>query len=723
VVFISEIPLISQENHPSLIFKTTILGVENIDETISNNEQPGSFLYKEVDSSKIMEDAIALYDNFTTHGNMKMLEKAILQFQMLARLVSEDHPEFPLILNNLGIALGRRFEELDYLADLNNSMMYFQVAINFTPDNHPNRPRYLSNLGNTLGTRFQRLGNLTDIDHAISQHQVAVDLVPDNHLEKPNHLLNLGISLQIRFQHFGNLIDIDQAIKNVQAAVDLIPEGHPDKPDYLSNLGSLLAVRFQYLGDIADINHAIVRQEAAFNLTPDHHSDKCARFQYLGQSLMARFRSLGHFIDIDHAIARLHAAVDLSPSTHPHKPSRLNSLGFSFYLRFLELGDFVDIDNAISYQQAAVKLTPDGHPEKPTFLDDLGTSFYVRFEHFRNIPNRKDSIARSDSYDAQAALSYLSAAATSPVGPPKTRFCAAKKWIHVASLLSHHSLFSAYDHAFRLMPIVTWLGLPAFDQQESLVTIDETARDAAAVAISLGKYKKALEWLEQGRHMVWNQMLQLQTPVDQLHDVNPELADRLIHISRLLDQGTRRGDLREGYIRTKEEEVSRYRALTTEWNTIIEQVRALPSFENFLKSPTSSALMMVPQQDPVIILNMTKNRCDALAIVSGVDEVIHIPLPNITSSRVAELRDELKDQLYSNGIRMKGESTAERINDDKNDGGCEDILAELWNGLVRPVMGSLVFSVKTSYRHPSKILTTVLPVSSRYSSTNLVVCH
>jgi hypothetical protein len=715
--------LTSYKNSPSLIFKTTVLDVENIDEAISDNEQPGSLLYEEADASKIMEDAIALYDNFTGHGNMEMLEKAILQFQMLARLVSEDHPEFPLILNNLGIALGRRFEELDYLADLNNSMMYFQVAINFTPDSHPNRPRYLSNLGNTLGTRFQRLGNLTDIDHAISHHQAAVDLVPDNHLEKPDHLLNLGISLQIRFQHLGNLVDIDQAIKNVQAAVDLIPEGHPDKPGYLSSLGSLLAVRFQDLGNIADINHAIARQEAALDLTPDHHFDKCARFQYLGQSLMARFRSLGHIADIDQAIEKLYAAVDLSPSTHPHKPSRLNSLGFSLYLRFIELGDFADIDDAILCQRAAINLAPDGHPEKPTFLDDLGTSFYARFEYFRNIPNSKNNIARSDSYDARAALSYLSAAAKSPVGPPKARFCSAKKWIHVASRINHDSLLSAYDHAFRLMPFVTWLGLPVFDRQEHLVTIDETARDAAAVAISLGKYNKALEWLEQGRHMVWNQMLQLRTPVDQLHDVNPELADRLLHISRLLDQGTRSGDLREGYIRTKEEEVSRYRALTTEWNTIIEQVRALPSFENFLKSPTSSALMMVPQQDPLIILNMTKKRCDALAIVSGVDEVIHIPLPNITSSRVAELRDELKDQLYSNGIRVKGECTAERINDDNNDGNCEDILAELWNGLVRPVMGSLAFSVKTSYRHPSKILITVLPVSSRYSSTNLVVCH
>jgi hypothetical protein len=42
------------------------------------------------------------------------------------------------------------------------------------------------------------------------------------------------------------------------------------------------------------------------------------------------------------------------------------------------------------------------------------------------------------------------------------------------------------------------------------------ASEAAAAAISAKQYNTALEWLEQGHSIVWNQFLQLRTPFDAL---------------------------------------------------------------------------------------------------------------------------------------------------------------------------------------------------------------
>jgi hypothetical protein len=248
---------------------------------------------------------------------------------------------------------------------------------------------------------------------------------------------------------------------------------------------------------------------------------------------------------------------------------------------------------------------------------------------------------------------------------------------------------SAYECTIGLMPVVAWLGLPIQDRHEHLVTMSEIARDAAASAISLEQYDRALEWLEQGRSIVWNQILQLRTPVDELCEVNPDLADRLLRVSRILDRGVEQKE----DLGSTEQDGQRYRALTMEWESILEEIRSLPKFEDFLKPPRASRLRDAAQNGPVVVINMAKKRCEALALVPGMEEVICIPLPDITYNKVAEMRDELKDHLYSKGIRMRGERAAQKWIEDGNTNDCRGILAELWNGLIKPVLDSLAFSV------------------------------
>jgi hypothetical protein len=153
--------------------------------------------------------------------------------------------------------------------------------------------------------------------------------------------------------------------------------------------------------------------------------------------------------------------------------------------------------------------------------------------------------------------------AQSKIGPPITRFKAAQEWISLANFTRHHSLLTAYDCALGLMPFIAWMGLPIADRHDHLVRIGGIARDAAAASISLEQFDKALEWLEQGRSIVWNQILQLRTPVDELRSVNSELANRFLQVSQLLDHWVEQ----EG---TTEENAQRYRATTMEWESITD---------------------------------------------------------------------------------------------------------------------------------------------------------
>jgi tetratricopeptide (TPR) repeat protein len=706
-VFLTEKPLALHEDHPNLLLRTKILLVENVQEFISGSNQQTTQSNKGKTIQKLGLDGMDALSNFHNHGNLQSLEEAISKFEAAADMTPESDPDLLDILNNLGTSFLCRFEQLGRVADINNAIERLEMAVSHTPDGDPNKHTRLNNLGNALLSRFDRLGDMSDLIAAIAQVQLAVNLAPDGHPHKPAWLNSLASSLQSRFEWLGDLSDLDNAIVQQQSAINLTPDGHPDKPAWLSNLGNALHCRFGRLGNMSDLDNAITQGQSAINLTPDGHPHKAMYLCNLGNSLHSRFERLGNMSDLDAAITQKQSAINLTPDGHPHKLGYLNNLVISLQSRFERLGDLSDLDNAIVLLQLAVSLTPNGHPNKPSWLTNLGAAFETRF------------LRLCDTHDAEVAINHLSASAQSPVGSRIARLKAVQKWISIASLAKHPSLLNAYECAVGLMPIVAWFGLPIRDKHEHLAQMSEIARDAAAAAISLKKYDKALEWLEQARSIVWNQALQLRTPVDKLREVNSDLADRLLRVSRTLDRGIEE----TGSFRSTEEDAQRSRALTMERELILNEIRSLPNFEGFLKPLRASRLREVAQNGPVVVVNIAKKRCDALALVPGIEEVIHIPLPDITPNRVIELRDELKDHLHSNGIRTRGEKAAQRWTDDGDSNDCGDILAELWDVLAKPVLESLALSVGLISTLTPRMLTMLSPASSKCTTTSMVVLN
>ncbi|PVF95707.1 hypothetical protein CPB86DRAFT_763467, partial [Serendipita vermifera] len=624
---------------------------------------------------------------FERLGNLADLDDAIASNRVAVNLTSESHLGRPSALNNLGICLQARFKRLGNLADIDDAIASKRAALKLTPEGHPDKPRVLNNLGTSLQIRFERLRNLADLDDAITSNQAAVDLIPEGRPGKASVLNNLGCTLQTRFERLGNIADIDSAITSNQAAVDLIPEGRPGKASVLNNLGCTLQTRFERLGNIADIDDAIMTHRAALNLTPEGHPDKPRHLISLGAFLQTRFERLKKLTDLEDAIALKRAALNLTPESHPDKLSCLTNLGVSLLTRFEQLGNLSDLDDAIASNQEAVNLTPEGHPDKPRVLKNLGTSLQTRFERLQSLTDLENAILSKQaavnlmpnghhnfsshlnslafsliarfnrlghSQDENVAISTLSTSAASRVSPPIQRLEAARMWSSISSFTGHSSLLDAYGQVIDLMPLVAWLGLPISNRHHHLVQIGGITRDAAAAAISFGQYLKALEWLEQGRSIVWNQILQLRTPVDDLREVKPEFAEHLVQISRVLDQGREYGHLDKSHL-SDEERGRLYRTLTMERESIIDQVRSLPKFENFLRPFSSSQLTKITQEGPIVVLNIGEKHCDALALIPGLVDVMHILLPNLTAGRIAELANELKGVLNSIGIRMRGD--------------------------------------------------------------------
>ncbi|KAF8436269.1 CHAT domain-containing protein [Boletus edulis BED1] len=623
-----------------------------------------------------------LGDSFRTRferlGELVDLENAISMLSSAVDLTPHDHPDKPMYLNNLGNTFAARFDRLGEPDDIEKAISTLKAAVNLTPHDHPDKPGYLNNLGTCFVTRLERLGELVDLENAISTLRNAVDLSPDDLLEKPAYLHNLGTSFLTRFERLGELSDLEDAISTVRDAVDLTPRGHPDKPMYLNSLGSSFRTRFQRLGELVDLENSMSMLRDAVDFTPHGHPDKPIYLNSLGNALVARFEHFGELVGLESAVLQLSNAVNLTPDGHPDKPDFLNSLGGAFVARYERLGELVDLKNAISTLTNAIELTPRGHPDKPMHLNTLGNTFVTRFERLGELKDLHD------------AISLFSHAAIFPFGPSDIRFHASQRWISCARRLSHHSLLHAYYVAINLLPQLAWIGLPLAHRYSELKRGADVVREAAAAALAAGLPETAVEWLEQGRSIVWGELLQLRSSYEDLSSAHPDHARRLRELSVALENASASREkslaLFSGESRPSlQQEADRHRTLAIERDKLLQTIRGLPGFEQFLLRKEFSQLRASVHSGPVVILNAAENRCDALIVVADVDHVIHVPLPNFTFERSTGLQKIMKTFLRH--ARREGKTgTLDGVS-------WESFLAPLWKCVCQPVLDALAFSL------------------------------
>ena len=627
---------------------------------------------------------------FESTGDLTYITNAISTHQRVVQLTSNGHADLPKHLNSLGTSLLNRFQRTCDVTDITNAISAHQRATQLTPDGHAEMPGRLNNLGNSFLCRFERTGDLTDIASAISTHQRAVDLTPDGHIYMPSRLNNLGNSFLRRFGRTGDPTDIAKAISAHQRAIQLTPDGHADMPSWLGNLGISFSRRFGRTGDLTDITDAISAHQRAVELTPDGHADMPSQLNNLGTSFVGRFERTGNLTDIADAISAHQRAVELTPDGHADMPGRLNNLGNSFSRRFEQTADFADIAKAISAHRRAVQLTPDGHADMPGRLNNLGNSFLCRLKRTGDL---SDSLEASSNYQRSVAQKS---------GPPSVRLLAARHWAQLSISRNPTDSLRAYGDLVNLLSEIAGMNRTIQQRHSSLVDISRLTATAASAAVSQGEVAMALEWLEQGRCLVWSQLNQLRTPVDNLRTANHLLADRFLHVSQALELSGSRQELTplaiHGTISQKialEDEARTHIMLAQEWDQLLDKIRKIPGFSNFLRPrPTSSIMKDLPRNGPIILINVHEDRCDALALVRGSNKPLHIPLEHLTHKNASQLKDRLHKYLVSGRYLMRDADRGPReVRDSEEKSDLNEILQELWLRVVKPILDALSYVV------------------------------
>ncbi|KAJ3529603.1 hypothetical protein NMY22_g8931 [Coprinellus aureogranulatus] len=670
---------------------------------------------------------------FGVTGDNFELDRAIASQRRAIHMTPEECVELSRYLGNLGVSLMARSQRKDDLGDINEAVSVQQRAVEATLEGHPALPALLSGLGGAYWFRFTLTGDLFDISEAISAHRKAVKHAPEGCPDLPRWLNNLGSALMSRFQRSSNAVDIAEAISVSEKAVELTPDEHASLPTFLSSLGNAHWCHFERTKEPRDIDKSISTHQRAIETTTDGHTSLPLRLNNLGTSFLARFNLTGVPGDILQAIEAFREAEELAPHLHSDRPTFLNNLGDAYFSRFNRSGNPSDIEDAVVAHRRAMQSTPDGHPRLPIVASaaamslqrryDLAAHMSVKIEPI-SMQAQSDQQERSSSTnlrpqgkapskdiivrlldegslsDLEMALSLYEYAARCGFGSQMDRLRAAVVW---ARLVMRHDpqspdILAAFDTVIELASLVAGLEQTIPHRHTQLQEISGLASEAAASAFRLSRADKALEWLEAGRCLVWTQLNNLRNPFDDIRTHNPKLHREIVDVAKRLEfAGTSRKELgitmSPSEKVTLEDDARDHVRLVRQWNELLNTVRAIPGFEAFLQPLTCKALLNgLPEEGPVIVVNLHESRCDAISLSADSNEPMHIALQGFSLKKAKELRRTLGCEL--GGRDARGPETRAPKQRPLGTKGASvnpvhDTLRSLWVELVKPIVEEL----------------------------------
>ncbi len=234
-------------------------------------------------------------------------------------------------------------------------------------------------------------------------------------------------------------------------------------------------------------------------------------------------------------------------------------------------------------------------------------------------------MARGDEADFERALTLFKEGWQWQNANPSDRIRLARK---AAMVLADRSAWDEASvllgDAVELLPIVSPRSLQRSDSQYMLSDFAGTASIAASLALLAGRDAyHALRLLELGRGVISSYILDMRTDTSTLERQFPALADEFVSLRNELDSPLRAASDEDGLF-WESGEKRRYEA-DKRLNVVINEIRAKPGFHQFLLPPTPEEMMAAANPDPIIVVNVSSLRCDALIIEHNQIRLLELP--------------------------------------------------------------------------------------------------
>ncbi|KAG8977998.1 hypothetical protein FRB93_011414, partial [Tulasnella sp. JGI-2019a] len=614
-----------------------------------------------------------LYTRFKQSGKMADLDESIRHHQEAVTLCPLGHPNRAMIFSNLGVGLDIKFQQTGNMTDLEKSIHLHQEALALRPTDHPDRAASLNNLGEGLGARFKQKGNIVDLEDSIRCLHEAVALCPIGHPDRVLTLNNLGNGLNGRFGWSGNVTDLEASIHYYREAVTPCPIGHPLRVLILNNLGMVLDARFKQTEDAADLEEGIRCHQEAVALCPPDHPRRTLTLSNLSNIFRTRFGWTKNTADLEESIRHRQEALTTCPIGHSERALMLGNLGADLSIRSCWTGSMADLEESIGHIREAVTLHPIGHPDRALALNNLGHILGIRFKLMGNIADLEESIQH-----------YMNIAGQTQ-SKSDVRLTAAVSWIDAARENGLESVADAYSTYMDVLD--RSLLLAASDIPDTHARIRKgkanVTEDATTYAIKKHRLSTAVEIAERGRGLLFTQLGNYRTPLNDLEVVNKGLADRFRALSTALDHFATSFPETTTRLTAPGDEVARNQRMASDWDHTVKEIRQLDGFRDFLGVTPFANLQTAAKDGPVLLINISRDGSYAL-IITATRDPLSVSLPEATPRAIGELRKTLVGCT-------RGDT--DEPNMDQN---LTEMLQDLWAMIVAPIVVQLETTLNLS---------------------------
>ncbi|KAG2335496.1 TPR-like protein, partial [Suillus weaverae] len=734
--------------HPSLTLKVAV--VHPCDDALSD-----SFKHCKIDRDT--DAGHARFAKYVKHEGVSHLKVAVQHFQLVLGQCRVSHPDHAAALTNLAWALLKGYAQND-LQDIDAITSLFREALALRPQHHPDHPLYLYNLIVALTWRHIKESTAADIREAthlyhellplcpdgtylrsiasgengvdyvigrcdylpidaskegIRLRRVVLELCPQGHQLRPRALGKLVCALIPRFTRRGNIDDLDESIQFLREAVSLCPEGHTDCNSYLNNLANSLELRFRHQGKPNDLDEAISLYEEALRLRPVGHKRRHTSLSNLGGALVTRFNKGEDIDDITRAVSVHREALTLRPPGHPHRGTILHNLALTLQTRYKKLDVSEDANEAIDLYRESLRLMRLDHAERHVTLYNLSSALCSRFTHTQKNEDIEEAINlcqeslaalpslhpdRHFSYvwlknaylsryrilhdptDLSLAVDNFRLASCHPTQGLPLRITQAYNWTIAVEQHGHGSALEAYSTFLELLDAHLATRSSATSRREAAAAFHPARSlpaDAASCAIYCDNVRHAVELVERGRGQQWSLASRLKTPVEDLESANPKLAYSYLELSTLVSNAAHDSTTITDRA-AADLAATKYRKLMEQWEAAVAEIRSLQAFSRFLLPPSYADLQAAARHGPIIILIASQYSCSAIIVPTSGDPH-HVPLSSITLADLKTLKDRFTRAIRHASRMDPAETRTDLI----------VLLRTVWDVIMLPVVNVL----------------------------------
>ncbi|KAL9572387.1 hypothetical protein ACKAV7_003588 [Fusarium commune] len=566
----------------------------------------------------------SIYARYTLTGLLPDLEETIELARRALDDTAEDDPDIIDLVIHLMVRLRTQSKRTGSVSASEEAIIMAQKTLESSPKDHLSRSTLLHLLAGSFSDRYVLTGAIDDLNQHIVFSRQAIDVTSIDDPERATRLAGLAVGLSDRHTRTGALGDLLEAIRIATMAFEQTQEGSDDWATHTCNLSGYLLTLYHRTGEQLDLDTAIALARGSVDATPTGNALRHIRLGNLTACLIARFDSTGSFEDLEECVKMGQEAKEATPKEHVEWPARLHDLGAIMQRRYQMTEDLEDLDEAIGLTQQALFALGPNHPQQADTMSLIALFFAKRYGETKS------------PEDLQRTEFFYRAALFQTQSPVVTRIEAGVKLISVCMV--QKNIEQAYEDAkyvVDLIPQMAVRSLESSDKQDLLLKIGGVSSEAAGLALHLGEDPLvALSLLEKGRGIFALSLDEMRADIKSLEEQCPDLARKFVTLREQLSASSASGKTLDTEDPEWNVDESRRHEAGDEFERLLEEIRQQPSFETFLLPPSESEIKFAAERGPIVIINTSMLRCDAILVESH--QITSVPLTDFNRCDMIE---------------------------------------------------------------------------------------